>query len=259
MGGGEQGGMRVEESPRGGVSLRGSVVALIFILGILWIACHLALRTRGGQDLVKARLERLMGTPLSLDRATLVFPLTLRVEGIQSADYQSGVSGYRVRLLRVRPGWRPHRQLALEGMELNLHPAVGGGWHPLVLSALGDLPAGQVQGLSDLCAAWRERWRLAITGGEIRWFTAEGEVLADVQGLSFLVAPVALPDRQVHVHRLVIERVADGGAGVVTQAELEWLSDATGHYVELTRSPGLPPADGAGFWSVEHGQTAIHD
>lgn len=259
MGAGEPGGMRVEESPRGGVSLRGTCLALICILGIVWGTLHLALRTRGGQDLVKARLERLMGTPLSLSRATLVFPLTLRVEGIQSADYQANVSGYRVRLLRVRPGWRPHRHLALEGVELNLHPAVGGGWHPLVLSALGDLPAGHVQGLSDLCASWREHWRLAITAGELRWFTAEGELLAEVQGLSFLVAPVRLPDRIVSVHRLVIERVADGGADVLTQVELEWLSDATGHYVELTRAPGLPPADGAGFWSVEHGQTAIHD
>lgn len=256
MGDGAQPGLRMEGGePRTGASWRGTFAAMFFILGILWGAVFVALRTEGGLGVVRKHLSELLSDPVNVERASLVFPLTLRLEGVQSADYVQGTAGFRVSVVRVRPGWRPRWQLALEAPEVNLHPAGGGGWRPAALSVMGDLPAGDVQDLSALCAGWRSRWRLGISGGHLRWFTIGGAPLADVQGLSFLVAPVKFPDRLLHVHRLVIERVNDGGDDVLSHVELEWLADDTGRFVELTRSPGVPPADGAGFWSVDHGQT----
>ncbi len=245
-------GFRVrDERPGGGLRRFFLVVGLV--LAILWGAVFVALRTPGGITLLETRLAALLAEEVRVTRAGLAFPLTLWLEDVYSADFVPGFSGFRIREGRLSPGGHPRGRMHLKGLELVLRATPNGGWMPPRLGAIGDLPAADIRALSDACGAWRERWRLDIEDGHILWVDDGGAPLAEVQGLVFRVAPVALPDRRAYVHQLHATRVVDGGRDTLAPVALEWLWDGSGRYVELLRSAALPPADGAGFWSVQDG------
>lgn len=250
--------MRVTEEGRPRSSFRGFVMALVLLLAILWGALYGALRTAGGRSLVEQRLAKQLSTPLTVEDTRLRFPLTLRIQGVQSEDYTEGSTGFRVREVQIRLGLKPWVWVTVMQPELSMVWSSEAGWSPAVFRSVGELPGSNIMTLETMCRPWRRSVRLDVMDGTLRWFGEESRPLAWLDGLVFRVAPVELPDRTVYVHQFAADRVVDGGAGAIENTALEWISGADGGFVEIARSASLPPADGTGFWSVTHGNTAGH-
>lgn len=252
------GDMRVIEEGRPRSSFRGFLMALVLLLAILWGALYGALRTGGGRNLVAARLSKHLNTALTVEETRLRFPLTLRMQGVQSEDYTEGSTGFRAREVQIRLGLKPWVWVTLLQPELNMIWSTEAGWSPAVFRAVGDLPGSNIGTLETMCQPWRRSVRLNVVDGTLRWFGEQSRPLAWVDGVVFRVAPIALPDRTVYVHQFAADRVVDGGAGAIENTVLEWISGTEGGFVEIARSASLPPANGTGFWSVTHGNTAGH-
>jgi hypothetical protein len=247
----EQGGMRVSE--RGGGGPRRAFWTLVIVAGILWVAAFFAVRTTGGLDLIRSRLEKRLGCPVELDRATLLFPVGLRLELLQSKDYERDRRGFRADEVRIRLRARPWWGLELDKPEINL-VYEDGAWSPVFFRSMGELPGRNVQDASALCVGWGEDTVLRVHAGTVTWMRQDGLPLAGAHGVELTVKPVFLPDHEALFCGLALQSAASPDGRRLGELTLEWLALDGDRYVEITRSGGLPPRDADGFWGTRHAE-----
>lgn len=234
-------------------SFRRGFVTLVILLVILWAFVFFALRTKGGLDLVRAQLEKRLGTPVTLEQARLGFPLTLHLAGLQSADYVAGQSGFRADAAAVSPGFRTRTwwRLELRRPELTL-VYDGSAWAPTNFAGLGHLPESNLAVLSDLCAGWRDRLAVEVHGGSVVWQGGSEALPVYANGVEFRVEPVRLPGRRMVYYHFGAALAQDPHGNLVNSAEVEWLASDAPRLVELSRSASVPDPSESPFWGGSH-------
>ena len=257
--------------PKRGGGLRRALASLIVALVILWVTVYFALRTPTGHDAVVARLQQALGRELTVGTTRLAPPLVLVAEQVASVDFVAGEQGVRADLLQIRLGFHPWLQVRVVRPEVNLIYD-GSEWTPVSLAGLGELPGESLGGLSELCAAWRERATLTVEDGTFNWhrglsntdriFTGDnqgngvdqGDRAAFAEHADFMVCRVGLPQRAAWFHRLQVARAQGPQSPVVEAVRVEWLAVDSNRYVEIARSSSLPLAAG-GFWGAGYDNT----
>lgn len=241
---------------RAGGGLRRGLATLVIILGILWVTLFFAVGTKGGLDLVQSQLSKRLGTPVKVARARLAVPAALRLMALESENYAEGELGFRADEVRLALGTRPWLRVTLMRPELNLvHDGLT--WYPTNFAALGELPEGDLQGLTALSAGWRERVALAIEDGQCTWYRDVGAPLAAARGIMFQIEPVALPGHAGATYqRLRAMSVEEVDGRRTDNVDVEWLTVDGDRHVELSRAPTMPAAEAGGFWGVVNDATS---
>lgn len=229
---------------------RGSVMTLLVIAAILWGFLFFACRTKSGIDFVQGRASARLGLDVTVERVTLLPPLTLRLSRVQSTDFEANVTGFHADEINVRFGLKPRVTLDLLRPELHLLYD-GSVWCPTNLAALGDLPFRDLGGLSDVCAPWRGRMSITLDGGNLYWHGYRDSLIASARGVAFSVRPVKLPGHgDAFFHRLRAASVVEPAGRQTDNIVVDWLSVGEKRYIELQRATTLPAGKDAGFWGM---------
>jgi len=250
---GEEGGrgkMRIR--PAGGETmgrLARCLVTLLILCVILLVTVFFAVRTNGGRDFVGSAIGKRFGMEVTLGRTRIGWPYVLVIEDLVSGEQaQDGEPLLAIPELRV--GWAGGARLGVRvrRCELTLLRGRSGSWQPAAFSRLGDLQAGSVADISELCEGFRDRADLFIDDSAISWLDSRGNVVTRASGVSFAVTPMNTSERRMSHYRLRVYNVTAESGRSAHDVEREWLSTRERGYVEIHRSEKDASARMGDFW-----------
>ena len=247
-----QGGMRVvTEGGTLGRSLRNFFLTLLVVVVLVTVAVCLGVRTEGGRQFITDGLSSRLGTDVRVAETRIGWPCALVMEGVVSvAEIGEGEPLFQAGEIRVAPGLRTLWRVAVRRCVLNLVLSDEGTWAPPAFARLGDLPLASIAELSRVTAAVRRRVRLDVSESSIRWLNSRHVPMATAGGISFRMAPLRLPERQMFHYRLAVYHVMGPNGARVHDVEREWLASEGRDYVEIGRAGRETPALGRGFWEA---------
>lgn len=214
-------------------ALRTTLLTLVIIVLVLYVAALIIGRTDGFRALLTPRLEAIFGFPVKVDRISLDlhFGLTLRDVRAAQLDPVRGVvfSAERIDiwwrwsdvLTRGRPGVA---RLEVVRPTLRFDRQPDGSWSPAPMSDLGSFIAGRLQLAVDQTNAvhlvtlqdrlMAEHVALSLRKADLSWWRGEVAPFASAEGVTLLATPIALPGRTVFHMLLKVSRAisADGSA-----------------------------------------------
>ena len=244
----ERGTMKVSSAGRGGCLSRllGMVIVVAVIVAV---ASYFAVRTAGFRDVVKGRLEHYLGQEVQVGETGMGWPFDLVVKDVATSGFgEPGVPGVRVAELRIGLGLCTRWRVALHRPDLTLTTTAQGEWRPSPFRRLGDLPTRTVVDVSRLAEGFRERIRLRITDGSVRWVDAEGTETASASGVDVRIERVRIPDETAFYYRLSAGSGVISGRAPVSEVRRVWLSVGDYEYIEISRAGGAEAAGGGDFW-----------
>lgn len=224
------------ETPPGGGGFRSLLrgcATLLLVLLILYVTMVLFTRTDGFRSYLEGQLEKKFGLLADVGSSRMGWSGDLTLETIVPASTDEPGGG-RLQVKRVVVHtdclgiWRNNlaatfSDLTVEDCELTFQQTTEGRWEPVVFQGLsewlnrwckidvidlgpegqgerGDASESGKQGTS-LQSLDLDSFRLAVSGGAIRWEDAEGELLASVHDVEAYVTPLHLPTRDAtHIH-----------------------------------------------------------
>lgn len=224
---------------------------LLILLLILYIVGLVASRTDGFRSIIAQRLEKIVGMPVKVDRASLAMNYALTLRGVATeGEPRVGVAGVRARQVDVEWRWSNlwrHGRLGIARLKID-RPEIAfaeredGTWSPSRLAQGGEfilrqlnvsLPGKKAVSVSDATEAEKlpvsspDKSALAAVGigldanvsfkrGEVVWWARGSDApLASIEGASLSVTPVHLPGREITHYLLTVDRAASaGGPGV---------------------------------------------
>lgn len=241
--------MKITSAGGGGGCLGRTAMTLLLVVVIIGGAAFFAVRLAGAREMIRGRLERALGFPLTIGETRIGWPYDLVVRGIESKGFgQAATAGIRADELRIGASFDAGLRLRVYRPELIMVQDSKGDWAPSAFRPLGDLPAQTVASVSALTALFRKRWSVAITDGRVQWLRADGEEWASSSGIDFVVQPVVLPGESAWYHRLSAYTFVQAGTERVQDVSRTWLTSDERPYVELARRGGGDTVFGGGFW-----------
>ena len=236
-------------SPRGGLGgfIR-SLLTLLVILAILLLTGVFAVRTEGGKVFVKDHLAKRLGMELSVGTVRIGWPYDLVVDEIESEGYGVDRAGFRCRELRAGLGGRAAFRFSLIAPELRLVKDVDARWMPGRFGRMGDVAMGNILAVSRLTETLRERVCLTIREGSIEWF--DGATRSAAKGISFSLAPIDVPGREMYHYLLSVESAVDAAGTRALNVQREWLASETIEYLEVAASDAETAEPQSFFWEV---------
>jgi hypothetical protein len=234
---------------RGG--LKSFVVTIIVIAAILLATAFFAVRTEGGRSFVEGWVAKRLGMELTIKDARLNLPLTLViVDTVSKAVEPHGKPVFKAREISITPTLRAGLEITVERATLNLMRTSAGDWTPAVFSRLGDVQSRNVAEISRAMRKLAGYLTLRISDSTLNWMSEDGTIMASMNGLSFDVAPVQLPDRNIRYFRLAVDSANIGDNSTVRDVEREWLSSDARDYIELNRIGASPSETTSKFWEA---------
>jgi hypothetical protein len=243
-------------------------VTLLILAVILYVAVLVMGRTAGFRDIVRERLEKRLGLPLTVQGSTFSLGLDLSLVGVSERGMTNRLPALVVDRATLHWRWPdvlrgrnwPLRALTVQGAALRFRRTPEGGWSPLpdVQAMLAPWTEGAVAvegappeaapepGLTEWLRA--RRWAVDVSGGTVSWDTGEGDVAPAVwvHDIDFSAAPTEPFGESALWLRLRINQAERDGASWLDRLAVDWIRLAD-HDVVL-RVDGLmfPMADGIG-------------
>ncbi|MDD4872711.1 MAG: hypothetical protein PHR77_19335 [Kiritimatiellae bacterium] len=239
-----------------GAGGKGCLPGLLSFLLIVFVVCFflvsLGLNTKRGKCIVQDWLEKQFSMELSVGSVRIGGVGELVVENIVSKDTDvNGTPVFKVKELKVGLRFDGTYRVSAHKAVLNLTPGKSGGWTPNVFGKLGNLPEKHMGELSKLTGSFRKRLNLHLTDCFISWIGVDGVLLTAVNGLSFDMKPLRLPERDIYFYRLEAYNVLGADNTNLHNIERKWLaSDAVDYVAADKLSPQvIVPANG--FWEIK--------
>jgi hypothetical protein len=228
------------------------LIVLAVLLVIVLVTGVFVARSAGARETIEEWIERRLGTDVEIEATRIGLPYELVIENVVSVDHaSSGEPLLSIKEIRVGLGKRTRWHVGMDGVKLNLSLTRDGVWQPKGLAALGELPRQDAGMISRLTHAMRRRVSLTLNDCRMRWFDDGGVERARAQGLSFRMAPVKMPKREMYFYRVSIfsARYADGSEE--QDVEKEWLAADSRDFVEIVDSSRESRVSHQLFWKVQ--------
>lgn len=229
----------------GGCLTRFVVTALIVVIVLLVTGVFLV-RTEGGRSLIEEHISKRMGTDVKVAQARIGWPYELVLKNVTSAPVAGHEkAGFAAREVRIGLGLATRWRIDASRFEVDLVKGEDSTWRPICMARLGVLPWEGAEEISRLTEDARDRVRLRLDDGVIRWHAETEGVIAAAERVRFEMTPVRVRRRRLYYYYLdIYSWMAPNGARV-HDTEREWLATDTSDYVELysTQSAGGSAAE----------------
>jgi len=248
---GEQGNMGIS-SPEGG-RLRAFgrfLLTVVIMLAIVMIALCFIVPRHGAMSFIEGRLSNRIGMNMSIDAARIGLPYVLVIEGAVSEGFElEDKGGFKADEIRLGLGWKTRWKVTIDRAVLRLADTEDDTWVPTGFSRFGPVPMERIDEVSRATEGFRRNVTLRVTDSTVRWISGmDGTTLAAAYGVALDVAPVRVPGRKMHYHRLSVYSVTHADGTKVSDVEREWLASEAIEYVEVHRSGREVPAAARDFW-----------
>jgi hypothetical protein len=230
---------------------------ILLIISMVFVA--VAVQTNKGSDEIKKYLSKLAGEPVHFEKASIGWPYVLVLDGVESEDFDlDGEEGFRVEEARIGLRFNGDRVVKLYGCTLFLVQDADKQWVPGVFDGLGDLPLRNVADITRLTLGFRDRVRLSIEEGAIKWKSIAG-VGASASKIEFEMSRIKMPRQVMYGYYLVVHN-ALGVDGVRSRdIKREWLASEKDDYIEIARSEDVDLKDRVGFWDDDGSVKRVED
>ncbi|HMP97081.1 MAG TPA: hypothetical protein PKA51_09185 [Kiritimatiellia bacterium] len=216
-------------------------VTVFLLVVIVYVTALLIGRTDGFRELVRQRMEKILGLPITIESMQISPWLELRLVGLREAGVtnrppalvvgSASVRADGLAILRGRPF--PVRSVELSDAVLRFSPRGAGRWTPFPELAETLLPWLQVTA-TDAAAEtispteWLRRHGMRISAENVRlvWLSGGGEAdlpVALADGIAFSTARVRPFDEPVLWCRLAVAHAQTGGEEWLRDLDLEFL------------------------------------
>ncbi|NQU39515.1 MAG: hypothetical protein HQ523_06150 [Lentisphaerae bacterium] len=211
------------------------LVTVLVIVVILLVTLFFAVRTRGFQELIEARIETQLGIHVTAERMRIGWPYALVLEDVSTDDFSDGGinAGFAAQEIRLGPSLHARYRIFIRRGHLRLTATDTNGWEPTCFSRLGEWPYGELSDLTHMTAFANGHMDLEVSASRIEWVDGSGSITASAHGISYRVTPVRLPGRRMQYHALALDSMTRPGAERLSDVDREWLSSETIAYVEL--------------------------
>lgn len=229
---GENGGGKA--SKKSLTAIIGSTIGVIVLLVLIaLVALVFFVRTETGKEMVKERLEKAWGIPLTLQSARIAWPYTLVVEGLETKDFEkSNMSGIRIQEISIMPGVKARWDVRVFRAQLKLMMKKEA-WMPEFFSRIGDLHAGGIAGIAKVTEEFRTLAAIDAKDCSVRWLDGDGNELCSANNIAFVVKPVAINGKTLYYNSLMVYSMTGDDGSSCKDMKREWFSTDRKGYVEI--------------------------
>jgi len=240
--------MRISGGGGGGCLTR-FVATTLIVAAVLLVTGLFLVRTEGARSLIEGQLSKRIGADVRIAQARIGWPYDLVLKNLTNRPVDGvGKAGFAAHEVRIGLGLRTRWRVAVSRFEIDLVRGSDTSWRPVCLASLGVVPWEDAAGISGVTEEVRDRVRLSLSNGTIRWHDEKERLVASAQSFRFEMAPVRVLDRRIYYYYLDIYNWLAPDGVRVHDTEREWLATGMSDYVELHTSQS---ADGTAVQRVE--------
>lgn len=238
-------------STRRRLPMLGCLTVCLLFLAVALAGLAVAVKTRGGCEMISNYLKSQTGLALTIGEARLNLPCDLVLREVSLKPEQAPEGDFRAR--EVRMGWRRRGPvLEVTGAQLEMVKAADE-WLPEVFSRIAGLR--DVRETAGLFADAPARMQVRIRDSSIFWRGADREAKAFVQGLNFWSGVSDTPAALLRVYDVEALVVRREGRVDGRSIRRKWVSMDGVPYAEVLYK-GSWDGDGSrvkDWWSVPEG------